>query len=296
MKRESHIMLRLLAVIGFLAVCYQDLFAGEVRFSQTLPPVLPPKARIYKFKAPDVTIKGLSSIAKALGLNSISGKYDEQQKFISYVEGDYIVIQWKASGAINFKNTKRYYKEDSGAPSINLPDDQAIDITRNFIISKGLVNEHELFLEKVSHRRMVAVDKQMTQRIEKTVETIVIFGRKINNVSVDGPGGKILVYVGTDGGIIGLKKVWREIDREIGRVNVVNRDKALSNIVGRLSVFPKAEILKARFCYFEKGEEDAQTYLEPAYVFVYSAGNENFPEKSVDILPASDKIFEGFTR
>jgi len=50
-------------------------------------------------------------------------------------------------------------------------------------------------------------------------------------------------------------------------------------------------VTAANFGYFEQHEMDRQTYLEPAYVFIYVVQDGEVAHKSVEVIAAGDKTF-----
>ena len=91
--------------------------------------------------------------------------------------------------------------------------------------------------------------------------------------------------------MVAVTKVWRQLGATLGAANVLKPDYAMKELHRRLSlqkIDRTVRVIKAEFCYFERGENDVQQYLEPAYAFVYEYENKinRFPYKSAMVIPA----------
>jgi hypothetical protein len=89
--------------------------------------------------------------------------------------------------------------------------------------------------------------------------------------------------------VIAGTKVWRRLGASVGTAKVLTPDYAVKEFSRRLNLAKidrPIRVVKAEFCYFERGQNDEQHYLEPAYAFVYEYETKNrFPYKSAMVLP-----------
>jgi hypothetical protein len=100
----------------------------------------------------------------------------------------------------------------------------------------------------------------------------------------------VMVNVASDEAVVAGTKVWRRLGKTISIANVLKPDYAINELSRRLplqKIDRHVRVLKAEFCYFERGENDEQNYLEPAYAFVYEYETKNrFPYKSALVIAA----------
>ena len=100
-----------------------------------------------------------------------------------------------------------------------------------------------------------------------------------------------MINVAPDESVVAATKVWRRLGATLGMAKVLKPDYAINELSRRLrlqEIDRPVRVLKAEFCYFERGENDEQNYLEPAYAFVYEYETKmnRFPYKSVTVIPA----------
>ena len=70
--------------------------------------------------------------------------------------------------------------------------------------------------------------------------------------------------------------------------------KALKRRLVARELDGEIRVLKADFCYFEMGQSAEQRFFEPTYAFVFETTTENFPYKSVEVIPAIDNPRENW--
>jgi hypothetical protein len=99
-----------------------------------------------------------------------------------------------------------------------------------------------------------------------------------------------MVNIAPDKSVIAGTKVWRRLGTSLGTAKVLMPDYAVKEFSRRLNLAKidlPVRVVKAEFCYFERGQNDEQQYLEPAYAFVYEYETRNrFPHKSAMVIPA----------
>jgi hypothetical protein len=101
-----------------------------------------------------------------------------------------------------------------------------------------------------------------------------------------------MINVDPEGEVVGLRSVWRPTLQREGKVKIIPVsqaveafEKLVSGVKGELTV------TTANFGYFEQGEVDRQTYLEPAYVFIYVVQNGEVAHKSIEVIAAGHQTF-----
>ncbi len=103
------------------------------------------------------------------------------------------------------------------------------------------------------------------------VSTNVQYGRKINDVPVVGDGACINMELGDNGELLYLNKVWRTVTPD-GNLSIQPVSVAINKLRNGEMLNPKKDshdvnITKIRLGYFEKGMNQSEDYLEPAWLF-----------------------------
>src|SRR5262249_48833110 len=92
--------------------------------------------------------------------------------------------------------------------------------------------------------------------------------RLIDKIPVDGPGGKVIVYLDHEKQVTGIERIWREIER-VHRPGKAYRtpqnalDDMARHYTAKLGII---EVQEMRFGYFEEGWRSKQQYMQPVYL------------------------------
>ena len=115
--------------------------------------------------------------------------------------------------------------------------------------------------------------------------------RIVDGVPVDGPGGKVVVYLDAAGEVTGLDRTWRTISGVRQPVEALRPPDDVLTRAGRFwSASTRVDVRQVRFGYFEQGFRTRQTTLQPAYVVMVtlqSAGDEELRRRSVYVQAAA---------
>jgi PKD repeat protein len=103
------------------------------------------------------------------------------------------------------------------------------------------------------------------------IVTNVQYGRYVDNIPVVGPGGYINIDLGNNGELIYLNKVWRSVSPD-GYLAIIPVSSAIEKLQNGEVLNPKkypynVNITKIRLGYYEKGRNESQEYMEPAWLF-----------------------------
>jgi PKD repeat protein len=103
------------------------------------------------------------------------------------------------------------------------------------------------------------------------VTTNVQYGRYIDDMPVVGRGGYIYIDLGDNGELIYLNKVWRSVSPD-GNLFIIPVSAAIKKLQNGEILNPKkypnnVNITKIRLGYYEKGRNESQEYMEPAWLF-----------------------------
>ncbi|NDY42475.1 hypothetical protein G3N55_06415 [Dissulfurirhabdus thermomarina] len=112
---------------------------------------------------------------------------------------------------------------------------------------------------------------------------IALYERRLDDIPVIGPGGKIRIYFSSTGEVIGHAKTWRELRRIPGSEKAVLSPSAVRAAFEKRHEAEKVAALRVDrlyFGYFAEGRYTRQQVLRPVYVIGYVTG------------PAAKRTFE----
>jgi hypothetical protein len=127
----------------------------------------------------------------------------------------------------------------------------------------------DIVLLQVTRLNVGVVEQQTGWAEERIVDMGIAFQRTIDNVPVEGPGGKVIVYIDHKGDLTGVDRIWREIqDVYQPDVELKSPESAQQDVVRFWGEQESGLITieNIRFGYFELGWDGEQRYLQPAYV------------------------------
>jgi PKD repeat protein len=134
----------------------------------------------------------------------------------------------------------------------------------------GLPQGAKLTLVKTECIETINIDThQVTTKYPIT--TNVQYARYINDIPVIGPGGFIYIDLGNNGDLIYLNKVWRSVS-PAGNISIIPLSIAIEKLQKGELLNPKGypynvNITKIRLGYYEKGRNESQEFMEPAWLF-----------------------------
>jgi hypothetical protein len=174
-----------------------------------------------------------------------------------------------------------------------LSDSRVKEIAHKFIKKLNIMQKNQLFFGKITHLRG-AVASIMDRKIkESIIDAGVIFGRIIDNIHVEGPGGICMVNVDYDGKVVGLNNLMRPVKSTIGSVKIRPTETAIEEIESHFQRFKgDITVAKARFSYLELGTYDVQRTLQPAYSFIYNIEYNGVDKKYITVYPAGSEVYE----
>jgi hypothetical protein len=214
---------------------------------------------------------------------------------LTYSEGPFVVTLFRSSGALRYYDRTRWQVDD-GKSAVEFSDDQAIGIAQEFISRADLAPLAECKLLKVSHLHVAAMERESNSHDERIIDVGVVFQRTIDNVPVDGAGGKVTVYVGHDGAVTGVERIWRDIadvHRKVPSGQLRPPEYARDRLARywRQSEAARIEVKETRFGYYELGRGRSQRYLQPAYIMplMLIGLDERFAMESVHVVAAASK-------
>jgi len=261
-------------------------------FAQNLPPDTPSRLKVFALEKAKADQSLFVNLFSRLGLmGALSGlSWKNNAGWTTTESKDARVSINQRSGAIRFW-TRLNDRELPKTP-FTIDEPSLASIARSFLKRTDLapVPVDQLKVSKIAYLRMQTKPVEGKATSPRILDAGVIFGREVEGVPVSGPGGYVMINVGPDESVLAGTKVWRRLGKTLGMANVLKPDYAIKELSRRLrlqKIDRPVRVLKAEFCYFERGENDEQNYLEPAYAFVYEYETKNrFPYKSALVIPA----------
>lgn len=262
-----------------------------ITFKEELTQDVPEKVNVYQLAKLSASTKAVADIAKQLGLKGKQREYSISPDWTIYREGPYRVEVHKRSGALYYHDESRYGLQTE--KEFELDNTRAEEIANDFLRSANIIPKNESKLLKVTHLRgAVSSVGNGTDLRESVIDAGVIYGRFVDKISVEGPGGKAIVNIDPEGKVVGMSLLWRPLSRKIGSVKVKKRDLILNEMEKSLAqIKGNVTVTKARFGYFEFDKYDLQKVLQPVYTFIFNVEHEEIARRYIKVIPAGTKIY-----
>ena len=262
-----------------------------VKYEAKLPKTIPDSVNVYNLKTPTLSNADLLKRSKGFGLTGKGQDFVTSADSLAYREGRYHLEVHRISGAIQFRHVDKYGIVPE--KQFDLTDKRAGSVAKRFLENVNLFPIDTAQQRRVTHLRSASADVQTNKIIEQIVDAGVVYGRVIDDLPVDGPGGFALVNVDPDAEVVGMRAVWRGLGTRKAKVKVKSADEVIKQFEKAASKFNgDTTVKKAGFGYFEHGPLDKQTVIEPAFWFVYVVQYGEIAHKSAFVVPAGDKTFE----
>jgi len=261
-------------------------------FVQNLPAETPPRLKVFALEKARADQNLFVNLFSRLGLmGAFSGiRWKNNGGWTTAESKDARVSINQRSGSLRFWT--RLNERELPQTPFSIDEPRLASIARGFLKRTDLapVPVEQLKVSKIAYLRLQTKPVGGKATSPKILDAGVIFGREVEGVPVSGPGGYVMVNVAPDESVIAGTKVWRRLSKTLGMANVLKPDYAINELNRRLrlqKIDRPVRVLKAELCYFERGENDEQNYLEPAYAFVYEYETKNrFLHKSALVIPA----------
>jgi hypothetical protein len=249
-------------------------------------------ANIFRLKGPTINEQTIRKIARLVGMqaDARSGMLCIDADTLTYSEQHLQLTLFRGSGAIRLIDRSRWQIDDRRT-DLDIADAEARRLASALIRKNKLAPAAaDSRLLKVSRLRVGAATRDGREVSERAIDVGVAFQRMIDKIPVDGPGGKIIVYMDQERRLSGVEKIWRELGA-IYRRNQPHRpiEDALKEMDQH---FRKKsgiiEIEEIRYGYFEEGWRETQRYIQPAYIiFGMHASHGNASQKrTIYVAPA----------
>ena len=213
-------------------------------------------------------------------------QWDRDDDWLTASDGRTTVSTNQRSGGIQYR--LRPLDEEPGT-DVGTSEKALESIARAFVDMIGRPSE-SMGLESITYLRTLSGGTDDKATVEGKLDAGVIFNRTVNDIPVIGPGGMVMVKIGTDDAIVGGSEVWRPILGCGAPINLRTPDEAVALLERRLrklGLEGEACVRKARFGYFEMGIDEPQRLLEPCYLFIVETVGKRLDVKKVELVPAA---------
>ncbi|MFW9803804.1 MAG: hypothetical protein ACFFFC_14175 [Candidatus Thorarchaeota archaeon] len=245
---------------------------SNIRYEKRLVETPSKVTRIYRLRRRVAKERSILQIAKRFGLKGERnvGEILKDPDELTYREGQYVNVLYKKSGAIRYYDSTRWQIDD-GKSEVDITDTRAISIARKFIRKTGLVPLGEVKLPRVTRLHVGTAEIGTGKSEERVIDVGVVFGRTIDKLPVEGPGGRAVVYIDHNEEVTGFDLVWREVEsveRDIPAAQLRPPKYAEESLwkYWQKRMPHKLVVEDMRFGYFELGREQYQLFLQPAYI------------------------------
>lgn len=260
-------------------------FAGPVRR----------ETNIYQLAAVRVSERSVLAAAQPFGLAADPARFSVTRFATHFVlrDGTEELSVSAASGALRRVDTTLWQRDD-GQSSLDITDEDAVKIARKYLQLTGLAPLSEVGVLRVTRLRVGTMERGARRAEERVIDAAVVFQRLIDRVPVEGPGGKVVVYIDAQRRVSGAQKVWREIasvKKAVPASKLIAPSAAEEHLrrYWREAWDGKLDVTDARFGYFESGPGEAQKVLQPAYIMplTLTSPDGRFVMKSVHVVAAA---------
>ena len=231
-------------------------------------PRIPPP--IFTLERPNVNEERLLNLARTFGLKAHEdvGSIHRRSSHFTYSETSFDVELHRASGYMTFKDRTRW-QVDHGA-DVRMSDEEAVVRARELLGAFRLLPA-ESRVQKVSHLAVASAGPDRVVKDERVIDIGVHIQPVLRDIPVDGPGGRINLYFDHERNLTCIDHFIRPLGPVYRELNALRTpEEALEEANGSWTArgIREVEVREVRLCYFELGPNDAQTYLEPAYMIL----------------------------
>ncbi len=245
------------------------------------------QAAIVEVRAANVDVLGTMDLLERLGLGArLPGfAWERDLDWLTVGDARTVLSINERSGGLRYR--LRPLAEEPG-DDVRASPSRLEQVARDFLETLGRPRE-PLHLERITYLRSQSADRDGTLTAQVALDAGLVFTRIIDELPVVGPGGMVMVKVGTDETVVGGREVWRPLASRGAPVPLRSADEALALLHTRLrqsGLDGKAHVRKARLGYAELGIEASQRRLTPCYAFLIETVGNLVESKRVEVIPA----------
>lgn len=264
-------------------------FTVEAAFP-SLPKTPPP---VLSFVAPEVGESSLRACARDFGLRGLEAKdaVRSHSTAILYTEGSVQVQLFYGSGGIRHRDFNSWMRSERDS-SFEITDGAAIEAARDAVREFLFLNEAAGANAVVKRLNQASSQRGGQSFSQKVTHAAVCFHRSVSGIPVDGPGGKMTVFLSPERKLTGVDFLWRRISgvyRETKRLR--NPEEAVRQVTDSWEKRGAASgvVNQVRFGYLELGWSDEQALMQPAFIVFGILGGPDSQVRSgaVEVVHAS---------
>jgi len=256
----------------------------------SLPSTPPP---VFSLVTPEVSESSLRAFARDFGLRSqeVEGAVRSHSTAILYTEGSVQVQLFKGSGGVRRRDFGSWMRSEQDS-SFEITDGAAIEAARDAVRGFPFLNEAAAGGAVVKRLNEASSQRGGESFSQRVTHAAVCFHRSVSGVPVDGPGGKMTVFLSPERKLTGVDYLWRRISgvyRETKRLRPA--EEAVRQVTDSWEKRGVASgvVNQVRFGYLELGWSDAQVLMQPAYIVFGVLGGPDGRARSgaVEVVHAS---------
>jgi hypothetical protein len=230
----------------------------------------PASLNIYRLRRPEATEATLRRIGSRFGLEVTidNGTLTGNARGIGYsIASGSDLRFFRQSGGWQYHDTGRWQVDD-GKAQFEIEDGELAELAFDALRQYALPVEPNVELLRVQRLRVAHCQRDGTHHEERIIGARAIFRRMLDGIPVEGLGGRTVVYLDHEREVTGIDHLWRDIETVHEQVTQLRPvEAALAEVRRRYGEGDgRIEILDIRLGYFERGWDDLQEYLQPAYV------------------------------
>ena len=250
------------------------------------------KLNIYELETPKIDERIVFQLARKFKLqgNFQEGTLTQDKDRFLYKEGQFLISVDKKSGAFKFVDSLLWGVDDRES-NLTMEDQSAARIAARFIDKLKLAPKKEYKFFKTARLHVAFSDRERKNTEHRIIGVDVCFQRIIDGLPVDGPGGKIIVSIGTNNKVTGCEMLWRTVRKISKPVKAIRQEEDIIEEIAKEWQMERGSITihEIRFGYFEDGLKNPQKYLQPAYIVFLGLGNQGRPtgRRTIYVAPAA---------
>ena len=264
----------------------------EVNFIKRLEAAPKVKTQILALGSPGANAKAVRELAQSLKLEGGAATQAQDATRFTFTAGQHVVTMFKASGAVRYQDRSRWQVDD-GKANLKISDAEAEKRALSLIGAHKLASPREFKLLKVTRLTVGETSQEAKRGSERVIDVGVAFQRTIGGVPVDGPGGKLIVYMDHNGELTGFDKIWRPVAKVRAPVKQLQPPEAAEKDLLRYwaKETGRIDVVDMRFGYLEFGYQARQAVLQPAYVMLLRVVSPNQRPDGSEIAVGSVHVF-----
>lgn len=225
---------------------------------------------IFRLKPGAADRTDVSRISRRVGMTGdlVAGAFCEDASTHTYTEREGTLQLFRGSGGWKYRDRRRWQVDD-GSADLRIDDAAAVAAAREVIETRQLTSMDGLRPLRVTRLHVAHAERGSEKSEERVIDVGVAFERLVDGVPVEGPGGKVVVYLDHERRLTGVDHLVREIEDEHEPVaSLRSAEEALDDVRRRYEGPDEGrlEVTGVRLGYFEMGWHHRQEFLQPAYI------------------------------